>query len=92
MYEQFPPWMKNAQSHVEGDPRNREPSRPLVSVEHEGSRNDRRDFHERDPHNVIFKRMLDFVLAEVKSEPEHSGDDVNHAYDYDRERPLDSHG
>src|SRR6185312_1398278 len=77
--------MKNAQSHVECNPREREPARPIVSAEHENSRNNRRNFHERNPHNVIFKRMLDFVLAEVNGEAKHSGDDVNHAYDYDCE-------
>ena len=48
----LPQWMKNADSNMKGNPHHRQPARPVLSAEHEGSTEDRSKLGQFDPDGI----------------------------------------
>jgi hypothetical protein len=69
VYYQFKPRVEAAQDDMECDPSKREPARPVAAAEHIHPTDNRYQIDERNPNDVVLKRMLRLELDEVKSEP-----------------------
>jgi hypothetical protein len=88
MHDQLLERAVNADDYVECHPCDCKPSRPAFAAQHVSASYDGEDLNDRNPNNIVLKRVLYFVLAKVKCESGYAGDDVNATNDDDSDRPL----
>src|SRR6185312_10907170 len=80
--------MEQAEAHVECNPRDGEPPRPIFRAKHKCAADNCSQFNKDYPDNVILKWMLNLILAEMKDKRDHANHDVHPTDDCDSERTL----
>ena len=80
--------MKSAYDHVERNPYNREPTRPVVAPQHKDSSNNRQQPDNQREHNLVRKGVSQIEFGCVRRNATDAGDYIDPAYDRYRNGTL----